>query len=100
MNAEMGTPSGASNCGEMQGHCLAGAVKRLFGWAEGSFSSGVQGRPFQSVRPAGGTGSRPSHQGQRSAGIAALVKIEFFLRLASAVGLVFSLVPGATPAQT
>src|SRR4051812_41999109 len=97
MNAEMGTPSGASNFGETHGHWLAGAVKRLLGCAAGSFSSGLQARPFQSVRPAGGVGSRPSHQGQPSAVIATLVKIELFIRLASALGLVLALVPGATP---
>src|SRR6202044_3658876 len=35
-NAEIGTPSGASNFGEMHGHWRAGAVKRLFGCAAGS----------------------------------------------------------------
>src|SRR5262245_22166366 len=97
MNAEMGTPSGASNLGEIPGHWIAGAVKRLFGCAAGSLVSGVQGRPRQSVRPAGGVGSRPSHHGHLSAVIAVLVKIEFFIRLASAFGFVFALVPGATP---
>src|SRR5207244_4340950 len=31
--AEMGTPCGSSNLGEIDGHCAAGAVKREFGWA-------------------------------------------------------------------
>src|SRR5207237_10767679 len=33
MNAEMGTPSGASQFGEMLGDCFAGTVYRAFGCA-------------------------------------------------------------------
>jgi hypothetical protein len=31
----IGTPWGFSQSGQMAGHCLAGAVKREFGWAAG-----------------------------------------------------------------
>src|SRR3954470_19030769 len=95
MNAEMGTPSGASNFGETHGHWRAGAVKRLFGWAAGSLP-GVHGLPFQSMRPSGGA-LRPSHHGVWSGARATFVKIELLFRVASALGFVLSLVPGATP---
>ena len=42
MNADNGTPSGASQFGSIDGHCDAGAVNREFGWAAGVFDSGVQ----------------------------------------------------------
>ena len=64
--AEIGTPCGSSNFGEMLGHWLAGAVKRLLGCAAFSLLAGVQGLPRQSVAWAGG-GERPSHQGCLSA---------------------------------
>src|SRR5690242_5870486 len=95
MIAEIGTPVGESNSGEMQGHCLAGAVNRLLACAAGLTPS--QGWPFQSMRPAGGSLVSPSHHGVLSGASATLVKIEFERRLASALGLVFSFVPGATP---
>src|SRR5262249_53331040 len=94
--AEIGTPCGSSNFGLMLGHCAAGAVKRLFGCAAFSLLSGVQGAPFQSVAFAG-AGPRPSHHGCLSAVTAVFVKMEFLRSEASALGLVFSLVPGATP---
>src|SRR5262245_18462574 len=95
MKAEMGTPSGASNEGDKEGHWRAGAVKRLLGCAAGSLP-GVHGFPRQSIRPSGGA-PRPSHHGVLTFVMATLVKIVFFIRLARALGLVFSLVPGATP---
>src|SRR4051812_40389168 len=61
--AVIGTPSGSCQCGEMDGHCAAGVVKRLFGWAAFSLDAGVQGRPCQSRALAGGGSSCPSHQG-------------------------------------
>src|SRR5580765_650933 len=53
--AEIGTPLGSSHSGAIAGHWLAGAAKREFGWAAGSPISGDQERPFQSVRPEGGS---------------------------------------------
>src|SRR5919112_2877612 len=47
--AEIGTPAGSSHSGAIDGHWLAGAVKRAFGWAAGVSLSGVHGLPFQSV---------------------------------------------------
>src|ERR1051326_2910649 len=41
MMAAMGTPLGFSRSGEMLGHCRAGAVKRLLGWAAFSLEAGV-----------------------------------------------------------
>ena len=48
--AEIGTPAGSSQFGAIEGHCPAGAVKRAFGWLDGSADSGVQSLPFQSIR--------------------------------------------------
>src|SRR5258707_6740238 len=39
INAEMGTPSGASHFGEMQGDCRAGTVQRALGCAAGPFDA-------------------------------------------------------------
>src|SRR5947208_4804867 len=46
--AVIGTPSGSCQFGEMDGHCSAGVVKRLFGCAAFSVEVGVDGRPCQS----------------------------------------------------
>src|SRR5512132_1862371 len=40
--AEMGTPSGSSHSGAIDGHCDAGVVNRAFGWAAGASEAGVQ----------------------------------------------------------
>src|SRR5919202_6924453 len=48
--AEIGTPFGSSYSGARIGHWAMGVQNRLFGWLEGSSLSGVQSRPFQSVR--------------------------------------------------
>jgi hypothetical protein len=58
----MGTPSGRSHSGEMQGHWLAGAVKRLLACAAGVAAPGFQAFPIQSMHSAGGVSVRPSHQ--------------------------------------
>src|SRR5271157_3801246 len=76
MNAEIGTPSGASHFGEMLGDCRAGTVYREFGCAaapreESQFS------PFQFTRPAGGSEPIPSHHGSRSGVTPTFVKIVF-----------------------
>src|SRR5579863_10186901 len=95
--AEIGTPAGFSHSGAITGHWLAGAVKRAFGCAAGSPKAGDQARPFQSVSPSGGVSVRPSHQTSPSAVSATLVKMVFFESAATALALVFSPVPGATP---
>ncbi len=95
--AEIGTPAGSSHSAAMDGHCRAGAVKRALGWAAGSLESGVQGRPFQSVRFAGGSAVRPSHQTSPSSVRATLVKMLLAESEAMALGLVAWPVPGATP---
>ena len=69
----MGTPSGFSHSGEIDGHWLAWVVKRLFGWAAFSADFGVQGRPCQSTALSGGGSSCPSHQGVPSGRTATLV---------------------------
>ena len=72
--------------------------KRLFGWLDSSPESGVQSWPFQEVRCAGGSSSMPSHQMSPSSVSATLVNIELPLSMVRiALGLVFQLVPGATP---
>src|SRR5713101_3507153 len=96
INAEIGTPSGASHFGEMLGDCFAGTVYREFGWAAGPFD-GSHGSPFQLIIPAGGGPPIPSHQGSRSAVSATFVN-KVFLRSASITfGFVSMPVPGATP---
>src|SRR5437867_5696433 len=96
-SAEMGTPCGSSNRGEIDGHCDAGAVKREFGCAAFSLDPFCHGCPRQSVSRSGTGPSMPSHQGQPSSVTATLVKIEFRRRVAMALGFVLDDVPGATP---
>src|SRR6202022_1013925 len=96
MNAEIGTPSGASHFGGMFGAWLAGTVYRGLGCAAGPFEMS-QSSPFQLMSPLGGGIPIPSHQGSYSGVTATLVKM-VFLRIASiTLGLVWRLVPGATP---
>src|SRR5437667_5377544 len=101
MNALIGTPFGFSQSGSIVGHCLAGAVKRALGWA--TFApvflpiSGVHRLPCQSMHSAGGSSVMPSHQTPPSAVSPTFVKIEFFARVAIALGFVLTDVPGATP---
>src|SRR5208283_2515360 len=99
--ALMGTPSGFSHSGSIEGHCAAGAVKRPLGCAALApvcFAiSGVQRWPRQSRHSVGGSSVIPSHHTPPSGVSATLVKIEFRLSVAIALGLVFALVPGATP---
>src|SRR5690606_10460899 len=91
--AEIGTPAGSSHSGAIDGHWLAGAVKRAFGWAAGLTLAGVHGSPCtsvvfaggpvvhtalhglpcQSVASAGGSGVSPSHHTSPSAVSAVLV---------------------------
>src|SRR5688572_19072697 len=97
MIALIGTPWGSSNFGEIDGHCCAGAVNLLFGCAAFSPLPGFQSLPRQSVRCAGTAPSMPSHQGEPSSVSATLVKSVLALMVAIAFGLVFVLVPGATP---
>src|SRR5579863_9029907 len=100
-NALMGTPSGLSQLGSIDGHCAAGAVKRPLGcaaFAPVSFAScGVHFWPRQSRHSAGGSSVIPSHHTPPSGVSATLVKMLLRLRVAMALGLVLSLVPGATP---
>ena len=105
MKASIGTPSTLSQFSSIDGHCAAATVKREFGCAAGrglpltgfAFAiSGVQSRCCQSIRCAGGS-DRPSHQTSPSSVSATLVKITFSDSEARQFGLVFSLVPGATP---
>ena len=59
--------------------------------------SGVQRSPRQSRHSAGGSSVMPSHHTPPSGVSATLVKIVLRRSVAMALGLVFSLVPGATP---
>ena len=95
--AEIGTPFGSSHSGAIDGHWLAGAVKRAFGCAAGVSDSGVQALPCQSVARAGASLVMPSHQTSPSAVSAVLVKIELPQSVCMALGLVSMPVPGATP---
>src|SRR6204780_2342709 len=95
--AEIGTPAGPFHSGAMIGHWSAGVVNRAFGCAAGSGLSGVQSRPFQSIRCAGGSSVRPSHHTSPSSVSATLVKMLLAYMAAIALALVFMPVPGATP---
>src|SRR5512140_870751 len=95
--AEIGTPAGSSHSGAMIGHWLAGVVNRALGCAAGSAELGAQFRPLQSIRCAGGWSVRPSHHTSPSSVKATLVKMLLPHMAATALGLVFSPVPGATP---
>src|SRR5580658_11061537 len=101
MNALIGTPFGSSQAGSIVGHCDAGAVNRELGCAAlapvAAAISGVHFLPCQSIHSAGGSSVIPSHQTPPSGVSATLVKMEFFARVAIALGLVFTDVPGATP---
>src|SRR5690348_3885223 len=101
MKALMGTPFGFSQSGSMVGHCLAGAVKRALGCAALApvflAISGVHLLPCQSMHSAGGSSVMPSHHTPPSGVSATLVKMEFFARVAIALGFVLFDVPGATP---
>src|SRR5580692_3262501 len=101
MIALRGTPLGSSQAGSMLGHCEAGAVKRALGWAALApvlrAISGVQRLPCQSRHSLGGVSVMPSHQTPPSGVSATLVKMVLRDSEAMAFGLVFALVPGATP---
>src|SRR5246127_6004981 len=96
INAEIGTPSGASHFGEMLGDWPAGTVYRPFGCAAGPFEESHSSF-FQLINPLGGGPSIPSHHGSRSAVIATLVKIVFRCSASLTFRVVFIDVPGATP---
>src|SRR5258706_15552622 len=85
--AESGTPCGSSQCGEIDGHWLAGAVKRAFGCAPLSLDAGVQSSPFQLIPRAGG-GLMSSHHTPPSSVFNTFVKRVFFLIVSIAFGLV------------
>src|SRR6478736_1781127 len=95
--AEIGTPLGSCHSGAIVGHCAAGTAKRALGCAAGSWLSGVQERPFQSVRCAGGWSVSPSHHTSPSSVSATLVKMLLPQSVLIALALVDSPVPGATP---
>src|SRR3954466_3151792 len=98
--AEIGTPCGSSHFGPSDGHCVAGTVKRAFGCAASRPflpSSGVHGRPYQSVNFAGAVSVMPSHQTSPSEVSATFVKTTFWRSIFIAFGFVCSEVPGATP---
>src|SRR6202040_1426563 len=95
--ALIGTPAGSSHSGAIAGSWAAGAVKRALGCAAVVPDSGVQSLPFQSVKWAGGCSVMPSHQMSPSSVSAVLVKMQLPSRVRMALGLVWVLVPGATP---
>src|SRR5262249_10464179 len=94
INAEMGTPSGASHFGEILRDWCAGTVYRAFGCAAGPFELSHTSF-FQLISPAGGTPLIPSHHGSRSAVIATFVKIVFDRNAPITLRFVFIPVPGA-----
>src|SRR2546430_15215360 len=86
MNAEMGTPLGLSHSGSSDGHRVAATVKRELGCAALRPQSGVQERPCQSMRCAGGSRVMPSHQTSPSSVSATLVKITLAFNISIALG--------------
>src|ERR1700722_19109691 len=96
INAEIGTPSGASHFGEMLGDCLAGTVDREFGCAATAFE-GSHSCPRPVIKPAGGSPPIPSHHGSCSGVMPVFVKSVLSFTASITFGLVFLLVPGATP---
>src|SRR5260221_13586694 len=100
MKAEIGTPCGSSQCGEIEGHWLAGEEKRELGCATGTSGSCSLGWPSQLIVPAGGSfssGLLPSHQGGRARARAAFGESEVFKGGGQALGLGSWAGPGATP---
>ena len=93
----MGTPAGSCHSAAMAGSWEAGTVKRELGWAAGVSDAGVQSSPFHEVRWAGGSSVIPSHHTSPSSVRAVLVKMELASSVSMALGLVWLLVPGATP---
>src|SRR5690606_27205023 len=96
-NALTSTPFGFSHSGSIAGFCLAETVKRLFGCAAGFPDAGSHFCPRQSIKFFGGSLVMPSHHTSPSSVMATLVKMVLLEMVAMAFGLVFSLVPGATP---
>src|SRR5439155_12242437 len=82
---------------EMTGHCRAGVVKRALGCAALRPEAGVHGRRSQSTRAGGGASLISSHHTSPSGVTAQLVKMELASAVRIAFGLLFILVPGATP---
>src|SRR5256885_13880399 len=76
MNAEIGTPSGASHFDEILGDCWAGTVYLAFGCAAGPLD-GSHASPFQLIKSAGASLPIPSHHGSRSGVIATFVNRVF-----------------------
>src|SRR5258708_34461400 len=99
MNASIGTPSGSSHCGSIEGHCAADTVKRALGCAAGRPLCGVHSLPVQSVSFGGGSLVIPSHHTSPSGVSATLVKIVSFLIVSMQFGLVSHPVPGPTPTK-
>ena len=97
--AAIGTPLGSSYSAAIIGHCFGrGAEAAVRVARDLAADSGVQSRPFQSVRCAGTSSVMPSHHTSPSSVRATLVKIVLPFSMARiALGLVSPPVPGATP---
>src|SRR5258707_4581445 len=90
MKAEIGTPCGSSQCGEIEGHWLAGEVKRELGCATGTSGSCSLGWPSQLIVPAGrflSSGVMPRHQGGPACGPPTVGEIPIFYSVGLAVGV-------------
>src|SRR6266487_4049867 len=94
INAEIGTPSGASHLGEMLGDCRAGTVYRAFGCAAAPLDAS-HASPLQLINPTGASLPIPSHHGSRSEVMATFVNSVFLRRAPITFWLVFIPVPGA-----
>src|SRR3984957_5836620 len=97
MMASIATPAGSSHSEAMAGSWAAGTVNRALGWPAGVPDSGVHDSPFHEVRWAGGSSVMPSHHTSPSSVNAVLVKMALASRVSMALGVVWVLVPGATP---
>src|SRR5215470_5975998 len=75
ISADIGTPSGSSQCAEIEGDWFAATVYREFGCAAAPLL-GVHFSPFQVIKSSAGCPSIPSHHGSCDfAVIATFVKI-------------------------
>src|SRR5260370_20225024 len=81
INAEIGTPSGASHLGQMLRDCCAGTVYRAFECAAAPLY-GSHASPLQLINPVHTSLPIPSHHGSRSEVMATFVN-NVFLRSAS-----------------
>src|SRR5260221_14580334 len=96
MTPKTATPPAAPHSGEFRGVSDPAPLSRASGCAAPPFE-GSHFSPRHVINPAGGSPPIPSHHGSFSAVTPVLVKIVLRVSASITFGLVFLLVPGATP---